>query len=66
MIEWAMIDENNFVVNISVGDEDVVPALEELTGLRFLPATPPIGWMNAFIGTVWDGTNFVLPSGSAQ
>lgn len=66
MIEWAMIDENNVVVNVSVGDADVVPQLEELTGLRFFPAAPPNGWMNAFIGTVWDGVNFVLPSGGEQ
>ena len=66
MIEWAMIDENNVVVNVSIGDEDVVPVLEEITGLRFLPAIPPNGWMNAFIGTVWDGINFVLPPGGIQ
>lgn len=66
MIEWAMIDENNVVVNISIGEADVVPQLEELTCLRFLPASPPNGWMNAFIGTMWDGTNFVLPYGGTQ
>jgi len=66
MIEWAMIDENNIVVNISVGDEESVPLLEELTGLRFIPAIPADGWMSAFIGSIWDGTNFVLPSGGSQ